>query len=83
MGGLLCVPEVVLYSSVVPPRSVPHPLNIKALHTIDNNNAIFMEQPPGDPSKRQWSETRKVICILRSRAVCLMLPAWTRQQLRL
>ncbi|HEY2083473.1 MAG TPA: hypothetical protein VGI88_11870 [Verrucomicrobiae bacterium] len=47
MGGPVCVPEVVLYSSVVPPRSVPHPLNIKALHTIDNNNAIFMETTSG------------------------------------
>jgi hypothetical protein len=80
------VPVVELYSSSVPPRLVLHPVMIADAHTIDSNNAIFMEQRRGEWPLRQWSETRNarvLICVLRSQGVCFMLPAWTRQQLRL
>jgi hypothetical protein len=43
-GGWDCiVPEEVLYSSAVPPWFVLHPLTMAAAHTVDNNNAIFMQ----------------------------------------
>jgi hypothetical protein len=50
---------VELYSSSVPPRLVLHPVMMADAHTIDNNNAIFMEQRRGEGALEQWSETRK------------------------